>query len=242
MMRNLFILFFIAVLGLACSQEENPVSGPLVEPPSDSTIKDNLRYLALGDSYTIGQSVDSTERWPVQLVDRLSSNGYKFSDLFIIAQTGWTTGQLLNAIRANGERQSDYDMVSLLIGVNNQFRGRDTAEYRKEFVELLDLSIGFSGNDPEKVLVVSIPDYGVTPFAQNMDPERIAKEIDYFNAINYDESMRAGVRYVDVTPNSRLAKTDLTLLADDELHPSGKMYAAWVELIFPAAVYIVSDR
>jgi len=181
----------------------------------------NTRYLALGDSYTIGESVAPAERFPNQLARELG-----IGEPQIIAKTGWTTDELDAAIDA-AEPKGPYDLVTLLIGVNNQYRGRDAEEYRKQFVALLQRAIGFAGGDPKKVIVVSIPDWGVTPFAANRDRAKIAREIDHFNAINLEEAARAGARYVDITPISR--RDDPSLIASDGLHPSGKQYAEWVK-------------
>jgi len=129
--------------------------------------------------------------------------------------------------------QPPYDLVTLLIGVNNQYRGRSVENYRNEFVPLLQQAIEFSGGNPERVIVVSIPDWGVTPFAEGRDREQIAKEIDQYNRVNKEESSKAGTGYVDVTPVSREAASDSKLVAEDGLHPSGKMYARWVALLIP---------
>jgi lysophospholipase L1-like esterase len=194
-----------------------------------------LRFLALGDSYTIGESVPEAERWPVQLVGRLRQKGLAFADPQIIARTGWTTGELADGIE-QAEVSPPYDLVSLLIGVNNQYRGYPQEAYRDEFASLLDQAIIFAGGDPKRVLVLSIPDWGVTPFAAGSDVKAIAADIDAFNAINREESERRGVHSIDVTPLSRQAADDPSLIAPDGLHPSGKMYAGWVELALPAAL------
>lgn len=228
----LFSLVFVALLLQACSKEESSMtSTPNISDP-DPDNSQPLCYLALGDSYTIGQSVDENERWPVQLVQALIEKGEDITEPEIIAQTGWTTDELKQGIEARNP-QGPYDLVSLLIGVNNQYRGLDTADFRLELRELLQISINFAGKDTGRVIVVSIPDYGVTPFAQNMNPEQIAKEIDAFNAIKEQETMRAGVVFIDITPISRLAADDPSLLAEDGLHPSGKMYASWLGQILP---------
>jgi lysophospholipase L1-like esterase len=187
-------------------------------------------YLALGDSYTIGESVDEQDRWPVQFIHLMIKQGKSFQNPGIIAKTGWTTDELIKAIEA-AKLTGKYDMVSLLIGVNNQYRGWSKDTYRKEVVQLLNTAIGFADGKKNHVVVVSIPDYGVTPFAADKDPERIAREIDEFNAINKEESIKAGVHYVDITAHSRLAKTDPALIANDKLHPSGKMYQYWAERV-----------
>lgn len=190
------------------------------------------RFLALGDSYTIGESVAPEERWPNQLASALRARGAGIGDPEIIARTGWTTDELSTAIDSAAPR-GPYSLVTLLIGVNNQYRGLDAEQYRREFTTLLERAIGFAGNDPKKVIVVSIPDWGVTPFAAQRDRGKIATEIDRFNAINREETLRAGAHYTDITPVSR--RPDPALVAGDGLHPSGKMYSEWVTLILPEA-------
>ena len=202
---------------------------------SDTTLNGgNMRYLALGDSYTIGESVDESERWPVQLVALLRAAGISIADPLIIARTGWTTDELDAAINRAGPR-GPFDLVTLLIGVNNQYRGRDAEEYRSQFINLLQRAIEFAGGDAQRVIVLSIPDWSVTPYASRRDRDKVAQEIDRFNAINRAESERLGVHYVDVIPVSREADEDASLIASDGLHPSGKMYAAWAQLALPAA-------
>lgn len=191
-----------------------------------------FRILCLGDSYTIGESVAPTERWPVQLALRLREQGVPVSDPEIIAQTGWTTDELNGAID-EAKPKGPYDLVTLLIGVNNQYRGRGAEEYRQEFRSLLERAIGFAGGRPNRVIVLSIPDWGVTPFAAGRDRGRIAREIDEFNRINKEEARRAWARYVDITPASREAARSPALTAGDGLHPSGEMYRRWVELVVP---------
>jgi len=199
-----------------------------------------IRYLALGDSYTVGESVDESERWPTQLA-RLISSSPQFGvsgrrvDITLIARTGWTTDELWEGIQVH-ELQPPYDLVSLLIGVNNQYRGRDIEEYRAQFAFMLDKSIEYAAGETDRVVVLSIPDWGVTPFAADRDSRQIAAEIDRFNAVNREETARAGAHYVDVTPISREAVHDPALIAGDGLHPSGKMYAAWAELALPVVL------
>jgi lysophospholipase L1-like esterase len=194
---------------------------------STSTPVSSARYLALGDSYTIGESVAAAERFPVQLARELG-----LSEPQIIAKTGWTTDELNAAIDAADPR-GPYDLVTLLIGVNNQYRGRDAEQYRGEFAALLQRAIGFAGGDTQKVVVVSIPDWGVTPFAEGRDRAKIGAEIDRYNAVNREETARAGARYVDITPVSR--GSDPALVAGDGLHPSGRQYGEWAKLILPEA-------
>jgi len=183
-------------------------------------------YLALGDSYTIGQSVSNYERYPVQTVALLRNKGFPIADPQIIATTGWTTSDLLNAIK-DIKSQNSYDLVTLLIGVNNQYRGQPPEEYRKEFTELLNYSIQFAGKKPDRVFVLSIPDYSITPFARGSNTAEIARQIDAFNQINLEVSTENNVNYLNITADSRLASSDPSLLAEDSLHFSGKMYQKW---------------
>jgi len=216
-------LFFVCFIHVSCGiAQSSKTSELMTTPPS-------LAYLALGDSYTIGESVNEFERWPLQLTATLRASGIVIGEPTIIARTGWTTDELNDAID-KAELNGTYDVVSLLIGVNNQYRGRAPENYREEFRALLRRAIGFAGNRPQRVVVLSIPDWGVTPFAEGRDRKNIAREIDNFNAINFEETVRAGAQYVDVTPISREAVRDPSLVASDGLHPSGKMYAAWAHL------------
>ncbi len=209
---------------------------PLPSAPTTATV--SHRYLALGDSYTIGQSVSINVRFPAQLTKALRAREIAMEDPLIIAKTGWTTGELSAAIDQVNP-QGTFDLVTLLIGVNNQYRGYDIDEYQAEFKALLQRSIAFAGGDASRVIVVSIPDWGATPFAGGRDEQRIAEEIDAFNAIDRAEAQLAGARYVNVTDISRLAIDDRTLLARDGLHPSGKMYSLWVEKILIEALKIL---
>ncbi len=188
-----------------------------------------MEFLALGDSYTIGESVLQNERWPVQLIEALNRSGFKFESLKIIATTGWRTDDLKKAIFKE-DPMKNFDLVSLLIGVNNQYQGRSAADYEPEFEELLNIAISLAGGDKEKVFVVSIPDYGFTPFGKEKQPD-ISKEIDAFNNINRAVSEKYGISYFDITPLSRKGFEDPELVASDGLHPSGKQYRLWVELI-----------
>lgn len=191
-----------------------------------------VRFLALGDSYTIGESVDEDARWPSQLSAILEGIGYQL-DLQIIARTGWTTDELWAAIQKTG-LNPPYGLVSLLIGVNNQYRGRSLAEYREQFRFLLGKAVEYAGGQPNRVLVLSIPDWGLTPFASGREQGKVSREIDQFNAVNREESEQAGVHYVDITPESRADAHNPSFIAPDGLHPSDKMYAAWAALVLPA--------
>jgi lysophospholipase L1-like esterase len=191
-----------------------------------------IRILCLGDSYTIGESVTVAERWPVQLAARLRERGMEVADPAIIGQTGWTTDELDGAIdQANPK--GPFDIVTLLIGVNNQYRGRSAEEYRQEFRGLLNRAIGFADGNARRVIVLSIPDWGVTPFAGERNRAEIGREIDEFNRINKEETRRAGARYVNITPISREAAGNPALTAGDGLHPSGEMYRRWVGVVLP---------
>ncbi|PYQ32953.1 MAG: lysophospholipase [Acidobacteria bacterium] len=191
-----------------------------------------MRFLALGDSYTIGESVPADQRWPNQLARALRAKQIDIGDPQIIAKTGWTTDELSAAIDQTGPH-GPFDLVTLLIGVNNQYRGRSADQYREQFTALLRRAIDFAGGNPRRVIVVSIPDWGMTPFAAGRDRARIATEIDQFNAINRQEARRVGIGWVDVTTISR---QNPTLVAADGLHPSAAMYTEWVKVILVAAV------
>lgn len=220
---KVFLIFSLLFFGCSPSQKSSE---------DNNLKKSKLKLLALGDSYTIGESVDPSNRWPVMLVNQLREEGFDFEDPTIIARTGWTTDELLKEI-ININPTGNFDIVTLLIGVNNQYRGRSQDNYKEEFNFLLEKSIDFASGKPENVFVLSIPDYGVTPFAKERDPQKISKEIDEFNSNNKAEAVNAEVNYVDITPISKNAIDDKSLLADDELHPSGKMYKLWVEKMLP---------
>jgi lysophospholipase L1-like esterase len=190
-------------------------------------------YLALGDSYTIGEGAGEHERWPVQLAKSLRDRGTDLAEPRIIAKTGWTTEELLTAIDDSAV-DGTWDFVTLLAGVNDQYRGYGVARYRDTFAELFDRAGGFA-KLPKRLVVLSIPDWGVTPFAEGRDRAAIGKEIDSFNRIAADLATGAGAAFVDITPLTRLAATDGTLLVSDGLHPSGIMYRMWVERVLPVA-------
>ncbi len=198
---------------------------------SQSPASDSLRYLALGDSYTIGTSVDLAERFPLQLVKALQQKGIKIQKPKIIARVGWSTDQLSAAMDRENLAGTSWDLVTLLIGVNNQYRGGSLEQYKLEFENLLKRAIELAGKDKKKVIVLSIPDYGVTPFGQRYQAGRISREIDEFNAANKRISENYGVAYCDITPISREALKKKDLIAEDLLHPSGKMYGRWVDVL-----------
>ena len=196
------------------------------------------RFLALGDSYTIGEGVDAKDRWPARLAEALRSSGIPIGEPRIIARTGWTTAELLDAIAAaSPPLPSSHDLVTLLIGVNDQYRGYGVAAFGAGLEPLLARAVELTGNDSRRLVVVSIPDWSVTPFARSdlRGRQAVASEIDAFNAIAQRLATAAGAAFVDVTGDSRRAAEDHTLLAADSLHPSASMYASWVQLIAPAA-------
>lgn len=192
-----------------------------------------LTYLALGDSYTIGEAVAQQDSFPYQLVAQLNSKDRLFEQPKIIAKTGWTTAELQDGIKADDNLSNRYDVVTLLIGVNNQYRGYAIEAYEKEFKVLLDKAIAFAGGNRKRVFVISIPDWGVTAFGKKSgkDTAVIAKEIDAFNAVSKKETLRQGVSYTDITTGSREALTNPALIAEDGLHPSAKMYATWASAL-----------
>ena len=210
-----FGIFIFFLLFLGCQEKEPP-----------------QQFLALGDSYTIGESVSEEKRWPVQLVSKLAEKNIMLAPPTIIAKTGWTTDELQEAIN-EAPLNFPFDWVSLLIGVNNQYRGKDIEEFKSEFENLLNQAIVFSGNNKEHVFVVSIPDWGVMPFATDRDQEKIAFEIDNFNQAIYEICVTYNIRFIDITPISRQASEHPEWIAKDGLHPSGEQYTKWVDEILP---------
>ncbi|WP_113639533.1 SGNH/GDSL hydrolase family protein [Nubsella zeaxanthinifaciens] len=189
-----------------------------------------ISYLALGDSYTIGEAVEQSASFPHQLVALLKEKGLDVSEPKVIAKTGWTTDELKAAIEQEKINET-FDLVTLLIGVNNQYRGYSPEVYKKEFTELLEMAIGFAKGEQQRVYVVSIPDWGVTEFAQQSgrNQQTISEEIDVFNEINKQITVAKQVSYLDITPASREAVNDNSLIAKDGLHPSEKMYQQWAQ-------------
>ena len=201
-----------------------------------------IRILALGDSYTIGEGVAEYERWPNQLAASLRGGGRAVDDVEIVARTGWTTDELATAMNSH-LFHPPYDLVTLLIGVNNQYRGRDLENYRSEFRALLQRAIVLAGNRPQRVIVVSIPDWGVTRFAagSGRDVRQVAREIDAFNTANAAIATALQVRQADVTPASRKNGDRPDMLVADGLHPSAAMYRRWLDAILPVAQVALSS-
>ncbi len=199
-----------------------------------------LKYLALGDSYTIGEAVSENDSFPFQLTKHLNQVNIFINNPTVIAKTGWTTDELNDAIAA-ADLQPPYDIVTLLIGVNNQYRGRDLDNFKEEFILLLTQAIAFANGDKNHVFVLSIPDWSVTPFGKESgrDLQKIASEIDQFNNIVETECLSQNVSYTNITPISRKALYNLNLNASDGLHPSTEMYKEWVEQLSQKIIPIV---
>jgi lysophospholipase L1-like esterase len=193
-------------------------------------MRNQLQYLALGDSYTIGESVRVIDNFPYQLVQKLRSKGCPFSAPEVLAKTGWTTGELMEAMDAYSFLDH-YDLVTLLIGVNNQYRGLDINDYAADFEKLLERSIAFANNDPSAVVVLSIPDYSCTPFASALDREKIRREVDAFNAIAKGIAEKYTVAFINITESTRRAAEQPALVAADGLHPSAEEYRSWAEQV-----------
>jgi lysophospholipase L1-like esterase len=192
--------------------------------------KKTITYLALGDSYTIGEKVPAADNFPNQTVQLLRNEGVDAKPPRIVAKTGWTTDELQESIPKSA-LDENYDFVTLLIGVNNQYRGRSVTDYEPQFEALLLRAIQFAANDPSQVIVLSIPDWGVTPFAEGRNKEKIAQEIDSYNKVNKTLAQKYKAHYIDITPGTRQAGNNFSLLAEDGLHPSGKEYAIWANQI-----------
>jgi lysophospholipase L1-like esterase len=205
-----------------------------VSPPAPGAKASGESFLALGDSYTIGEGEVEAARWPIQLAALARQQGLAVQEPTIIARTGWTTAELQADIAA-AHPASTYGLVSLLIGVNNQYRGQGVARYRPEFRELLRAAIGFAGGRPGRVVVLSIPDWGQSPFGQQQggDVAAIGREIDQFNAVAQDECRQAGVAYVDITPLTRAAAPDRSQFTRDGLHYSRAQMRQWAERVLP---------
>jgi lysophospholipase L1-like esterase len=224
-------LFLIGILLAACGKQNlpsvntTPTAMPILSAP--------LHYLALGDSYTIGQGVSETERFPYLTVAILRKQNIQFNAPKYIATTGWTTANLQAAIEA-GATLHTFDVVSLLIGVNDQYQHLDTAGYKLRFEQLLQKAIALAGERTTHVFVLSIPDYSATPFVADTDKARVQNDLQLFNAINKEVSLHYKVTYIDITPLTREAAADLSLLADDQLHYSAKAHQQWAERLAEA--------
>jgi lysophospholipase L1-like esterase len=185
-----------------------------------------VRFLALGDSYTIGEGVDPSDRWPSHLVSMLRQRGNAIDEPVIVARTAWTTDELMDAID-EANPVGPFDVVSLMIGVNDQYRSRPIEQFEASFVQVLDQAIGFARGGASQVIVLSIPDWGATPFAEGRDRALIGREIDTYNTSGRTLVERRRARWHDITGISRRVAEDPALVVDDKLHPSGEMYRQW---------------
>lgn len=217
------LILFLTISACRPERTETIMSpAPAITPKS---------YLALGDSYTIGQGVTATERFPAQTAQWLQQKGIIIGTLTYIATTGWTTTNLQSAL--NNQNPAPHDVVTLLIGVNDQYQTRDTTGYRERFTNLLQRSVTLARGKKENVVVLSIPDYSVTPFASFNDTARIRRELDLFNVINKEVTQSYRISYLDITPSTRDARINPALIATDGLHPSGLEYRKWAERLGP---------
>lgn len=222
-------LLFVGFLSCQLNDEKSNNSSFINDENTSNSIK---TFLALGDSYTIGQSVADSLRWPNQLVKTLNKEETKLEAPKIIAQTGWTTDELLTAINAANIKVK-YDYVSLLIGVNNQYRGRSVENFEPEFIKLINRAIAMTNNGATRVFVLSIPDWGAMPFAKGQDRSRITTEINAYNNSIKRICGQRNIDFFDITPISREALKNPSYVAVDGLHPSGEMYAEWVKTVTP---------
>lgn len=238
---KIFLYSFLVILFASCDNSiiyNNEISDQSSTEIKDDNINKNFissnnksySFLALGDSYTVGEGVSYEESWPSQFVDYAMERGIDFKNPELIAQTGWKTYDLLNAIKSSN-LSVKYDFISLLIGVNNQFNSRPLSEFEDDLNEILT-EINYLKKGDSKVIVISIPDWGYSPYGSNYDRERISDEIDQFNNILKKISEQNNLNFVDVTQISRLAIKEPNLIAKDNLHPSELMYSEWVKKIY----------
>lgn len=225
-MKQFYILVFLLFSMVGCGTTSN-----ITQNTEHTPTNPKYSYLALGDSYTIGESVAYSQSWPVQLTERLRTNGYKMAAPKIIATTGWTTADLIAGINSELNVQRDFDLVSILIGVNNQYQNKPLSEYEEELREIFRKAVNHCKTMEKGVFALSIPDYGVTPFGA-VHTDKIGRDIDAFNNVLRRVAEDFEVDLYNITPISRRAKNDPDLIAEDDLHPSGLMYQFWVDKIF----------
>ncbi|TDT43611.1 lysophospholipase L1-like esterase [Maribacter spongiicola] len=233
MLYKLTFIFSLLSFIPSCSQTEEIRSEQIVDEPNNQDI---ITYLALGDSYTVGESVDFENSFPAQLSTKIEENRNLQVNTTVIAQTGWRTDQLISAI---GSRESaDYNLVTLLIGVNNQFQSRTFSQYETEFTELLNKAINLAANDANRVIILSIPDYYYTPYGQSNGDQLISSQLDEYNNFAKSTAKEKGVTFLDITDITRKGLDEKELVASDGLHPSGLAYEKFVERLYP----LVSTR
>ena len=211
------------------------------ENMGNKEILERMDYLALGDSYTIGESVGEEERFPAQLFNSELDHEIEKGEYKIIARTGWTSRNLLDAMEKENLKKGDFNFITLLIGVNNQYQGKPFSQYESELYELIDKAIELLEGRSDRLIVVSIPDYSVSPFAASSDKSKIAEEIKHYNTFKKEIAESKGARFVYITDLTQNAKDDLSLLAFDQLHPSAKSYAQWVGRILPELNDIIKN-
>ncbi len=240
-MFKFLYIYFVFLLVLSCSKEKldniNTTNSLTNNNDSNTVVKPKIKYLALGDSYTIGQGVSINDNYPNQLVNKLIDNGLELDELKIIATTGWSTDDLLQNIYRSS-LDSNYNLVSVLIGVNNQFRKIDTSVYKTQLIEIIEQAIVYAGNKSENVIALSIPDYWYTPFGQNY-PDKTSDEIDWYNTYKKQICAKYKIKYYNITPISRRGLEEPELVATDKLHPSEKMYALWVNELYKDVLEIL---
>lgn len=225
-----YFYFLFLLLMMACSSQKNITTNKNATKSAKNTTE--MTYLALGDSYTIGERVEEQDRWPVQLTKKLNQAGFSFLQPKIIAKTGWRSDELLNAMN-NQLEDEKYDLVSILIGVNNQYQGKNIDTFKSELKTTVEEAIAHSNTGKSHVFMVSIPDYGVTPFGKDSGKENISKEITMYNGICKQTAEDYGIPFYNITDISLKAATNSAMVAEDGLHPSGEMYRQWVEKIAP---------
>ena len=226
---NLFVLTFLILVSISCTHQDK------IQMNNHNNSGQLINYLALGDSYTIGQGLEESERWPNQLGQKLEENGYEIGAIDIIAKTGWTTTNLINNIELT--ELGEFNLVSLLIGVNNQFQNKSFEIFRSEFDLLVEKSIQITGSN-KRVFILSIPDYGVTPFGSS-NSDMIAQELDMYNDYMNQRCFEQNISFVNITEISRQLADSPGSLAEDNLHPSGSQYAKWVEEMFPTVIALL---
>lgn len=239
---KIIVTFFVFAITTSCSSENPVIESNTTPPKKDLSLQlqtrtETINYLALGDSYTIGESVCETCRFPEQLKSALKNiNLQNNFSLEIIARTGWTTTDLISAIEFNNPN-NNYDLVTLLIGVNNQYQGRDFSIYEKDFPQLVTKAITLAKGDKTKLIVVSIPDYAYTSFGQSFgNPTSISSEIDRYNSFAKSYCENNGINYVNITDITRQGLNNSSLVASDGLHPSKEAYSLFVQRLLPKAV------
>lgn len=230
---------FSMVCSVGCIKENQKINfSPIITDSTQQntdTSNKTFSWISLGDSYTIGQGVQPNERFAAQTIDLLKNNSKKIGVPVYIATTGWTTTNLINAINQQNPPKN-FDVVTLLIGVNDQYQRMDTAGYRTRFTQLLNTAVALASGNRKRVFILSIPDYSVTPFVSASDKARVSMEIDWFNSINKQITLQNQISYTDITSSTRQAATDPSLIATDRLHPSGKEYAKWAQLLAPQII------